>query len=257
MRASAAVALATLLLAGFPAGTAHADSDPDVLWRFVHEQCVPDQQANLNPAPCAAVDLSAGIDRGHAVFKDYVGDHQYLLIPTTRITGIEDPALLRPDAPNYLADAWRTRAFTESSAGGALPRDWISLAVNGAVARTQNQLHIHIDCLRADVHRTLRDFAGAIGPVWAPLPVPLAGSRYDALAVDDLDAVNPFALAAAGADPALLTLAVVGTGTESDPGFVVLRSQADPAAGVLPAAELLQDHTRCPAPLPPGPFTSK
>ena len=83
--------------------------------------------------------------------------------------------------------------------------------------------------------------------------MPLAGSRYDALAVDDLDAVNLFALAAAGADPALLTLAVVGTGTESRPGFVVLRSQADPAAGVLPAAELLQDHTRCPAPLPPGP----
>lgn len=228
-----------------------------MLWRFVHEQCVPDQLANLNPAPCASVDLTAGIDRGYAVFKDNVGDHQYLLIPTTPVTGIEDPDLQRPDAPNYVAEAWRARAFTEASAGGALPRDWISLAVNGAVARTQNQLHIHIDCLRTEVHQAISDYAGTIGPMWAPLPVPLAGSRYDAFAVRDLDAVNPFALAADGADPNLLTLAVVGTGTDADPGFVLLRSQADQAAGVLPAAELLQDHTRCPAPLPPGPFTAK
>lgn len=228
-----------------------------MLWRFVHEQCVPDQLANLEPAPCAAVDLSAGVDRGHAVFKDNVGANQYLLIPTIRVTGVEDPALLRPDAPDYFADAWRARAFTEAAAGGALPRDWVSLAVNGAVARTQNQLHIHIDCLRADVHQALSEHAGAIGPAWAPLPVPLAGSRYDALAVRDLDAVNPFALAAHGADPGLLTLAVVGTGTDADPGFILLRSQADPGAGLLPAAELLQDHTRCPAPLPPGPFTAK
>jgi CDP-diacylglycerol pyrophosphatase len=257
LRAKGAEVVAALLIAAVSTLPAHADSDPDVLWRFVHEQCVPDQLANLNPAPCTAVDLSAGVDRGYAVFKDYVGAHQYLLIPTTRVTGLEDPGLQRPDAPNYVAEAWRARAFTEASAGGALPRDWISLAINGAFARTQNQLHIHIDCLRPEVHQVLIDHAGAIGPVWAPLPVPLAGSRYDALAVRDLDAVNPVALAAEGADPGLLTLAVVGTGTESEPGFVLLRSQADPAAGLFPAAERLQDHTRCPAPLPPGPLTAK
>lgn len=205
-----------------------------------------------------AVDLSAGEDRGYAVYKDYDGAEQYLLIPTARVTGIEDTTLLRPDAPGYFADAWRARAFTEAAAGGALPRDWIGLAVNAAVARTQNQLHIHIDCLRADVHDTLARYGGLIGPAWAPLPVPLAGYRYDALEVPDLDAVNPFALAAAdGTDPGLLTLAVVGSGTEADPGFTILRSRADPAAGVLPAAELLQDHTGCPAPLPPGPLTAK
>ena len=107
------------------------------------------------------------------------------------------------------------------------------------------------------MHQALSRYAGIIGPAWAPLPVPLAGYRYDALAVRDLDAVNPFALAADGADPGLSTLAVVGSGTVADPGFILLRSQADPSAGVLPAAELLQDHTDCPAVLPPGPFTAK
>lgn len=255
MRARYVFAVVVALIA--PA-TAHADSDPDVLWRIVHEQCVPDQQVNLDPAPCVAVDLSAGQDRGYAVYKDYDGDHQFLLIPTARVTGAEDPALLRPDAPDYFAHAWRARAFTEAAAGGALPRDWIALTVNPAVARTQNQLHIHIDCLRADVQQALTRYAGDIGPDWAPLPEPLDGYRYDAVAVRDLDAVNPFALAATGEpDPGLVTLAVVGAGTEADPGFVILRSRADPVAGVLPAAELLQDHAECPAPLPPGPFTSK
>ena len=118
MRADAAVAVAALLLAAASTATAQADSDPDTLWRIVHEHCVPDQRTNLNPAPCVAVDLSAGEDRGYTVFKDYAGNEQYLLIPTARVTGIEDPVLLRPDAPNYLADAWRARSFTEASAGG-------------------------------------------------------------------------------------------------------------------------------------------
>ncbi|HQE15549.1 MAG TPA: CDP-diacylglycerol diphosphatase [Mycobacterium sp.] len=255
-RVAAFVVMAAI--AGCAAPPASADSDPDVLWRVVSEQCVPGQRQSLDPAPCAAVDLAQGEDRGYVVYKDYRGATQYLLIPTARVTGVEDPALLRPGAPNYFAEAWRARFFTEAAAGGTLPADWVSLAVNPAVARSQNQLHIHIDCLRADVHGAIAQFGDGIGTTWAPFPVPLAGYRYDAVAVDDLDAVNPFVAALAdGGDPGLSTLAVVGAGTGQSPGFVILRSRADPAAGVLPAAEQLQDHTGCPAPLPPGPFTGK
>jgi CDP-diacylglycerol pyrophosphatase len=79
-----------------------------------------------------------------------------------------------------------------------LPRDWVSLAINSALARTQNQLHIHIDCLRADVHEALALHAADIGTTWTPFPVLLAGHPYSAIAVaaDDLDAVNPFDLLA-------------------------------------------------------------
>lgn len=251
------IAGALLLIAGVFPGDAHAHSDREVLWHIVHEQCVPDQRYNREPAPCVEVDLSEGEERGYAVLRDTAGPEQFLLIPTARITGIEDPALLRPDAPNYFADAWRAKAFTEAAAGGTLARNWVSLAINSTFARTQDQLHIHIDCLRADVHQAIADAAGYIGQSWSPLPVPLGGDSYDAIAISDLDSVNPFVLAAEPSEMALTTLVVIGTGTEDRPGFVVLRRLAaagssDPAAG-----EDLQDHDSCPAPLPAGPFTGK
>lgn len=253
-RRGAALAVALLIAAPAPA---QAHSGRDALWQIVHEQCVPDQQRNREPAPCVAVDLTEGEDRGYAVLTDTEGPEQYLLIPTARVTGIEDPALLRPDAPNYFADAWDARAFTEASAGGTLPRDWLSLAVNSTFARTQDQLHIHIDCLRADVHQAIAASAGSIGPGWSPIPVPLAGRRYDAIAITDLDAVNPFVLAASPSGMALTTLVVIGAGTEAQPGFVVLRSSAEPGSPDPPAGEELQDHAACPAPMPAGPFTGK
>ena len=67
---------------------------------------------------------------GYAVLKDISGATQYLLIPTTQISGIEDPALLAPLARNYFADAWQARGFVEKALGHAMPRDMLSLAIN-------------------------------------------------------------------------------------------------------------------------------
>lgn len=250
------VVLAAALLAAGGATSAPAQADPDVLWHIVHDQCVPGQVRDLNPAPCVEVDLSAGEDRGYAVVKDSEGGRQYLLIPTARITGIEDQAVREPGGPNYFAQAWRARSFVEARAGGSLPRDWISLAVNSAGARSQNQLHIHIDCLRADVHEALRGVAVPPGRTWTPLPVPLAGHRYDVLAIGDLDAVNPFALDTEPY-PGLTTLVVVGSGTDEQPGYLVLRGRPDPVSPDQPRGEDLQDHAGCPAPVPAGPWTGK
>lgn len=256
-------AVVTALLAATAvtaAGFAHADrdADRDALWHLVHGQCVPNQLRDADPAPCAAVDLTAGEQRGYVVLKDTDGFEQFLVIPTARVTGIEDPVLRGPSTPNYFEYAWWAKAFTESAVGGSLPRDWISLAVNSIGARTQDQLHIHIDCLRADVHQSIADAAGGIGPVWQPLPVPLAGDRYEALTVTDLAAVNPFALAAAGVpDPGAMTVVVVGSGTDADPRFILLRRWVASAWADPPDGEELQDHQACPAPVAPGPFTGK
>lgn len=257
MSAPLAVAFALCLSL---AATAHAD--PNALWTIVHDQCVVDEEHQHDPAPCSRVDLSRGESGGFAVFKDIVGDRQYLLIPTARITGIESAVLLEPGAPNYFAAAWQARAFTEQKAGGTIARDWMSLAINSAVARTQNQLHIHIDCLRADVHDALHSAAGGIGPAWAPLPVALVGHTYWAMRVGgtELEA-NPFVLLADGlegarAEMGLYTLVVVGaTDSAGQPDFVILadRADAESAAG----GEELQDHGACPAPLPATPTTAK
>ena len=40
------------------------------------------------------VDITNGVEKGFAVLKDKTGVAQFLLIPTARIGGIEDPALL-------------------------------------------------------------------------------------------------------------------------------------------------------------------
>jgi CDP-diacylglycerol pyrophosphatase len=259
MRLSAplAVTLTMCLL-----GSATAAADPNALWTIVHDNCVVDAQEHHDPAPCSRVDLSRGENNGTAVLKDVVGDRQYLLIPTARIAGIESPELLEPGTTNYFAAAWQARSFLEQRAGGTIARDWMSLAINSAVARSQNQLHIHIDCVRADVHDALQSVADAVGPRWAPLPVPLVGHTYWAMAVGGADLVaNPFTLLADGlpgarADMGLHTLVVVGTTTPGgQPGFVILADRADAETGA--GGEELQDHDACPPPLPATPTTAK
>ncbi len=254
-------AAALVLLAGLPAQTSRADTD--ALWRLVHDECVARMVAKADPAPCAAVDLSAGPEDGYAVLKDYEGPRQFLLIPTARIAGIESPALLDPDTPNYFAIAWRLRSFTEAASGGALARDWVSVAVNSAVARTQDQLHLHIDCLRADVHEALVRHSDAVGPMWAPFPTPLAGRHYSAVAVEgeDLEAHNPFQLLAsglpgAGSDMGSQTVVVAGAHRlDGSPGFVILASRVE--QGESFGGEDLQDHQACPRPLPASPAAAK
>lgn len=224
-----------------------AVADPNALWTIVNGQCVPDQRSSGDPAPCALVDLDGGEQRGYAVLKDLVGATQFLLIPTERVAGIESPQISAADAPNYFADAWRARSFVEQRAGRELPRDWLSLAINSADARSQDQLHIHVDCVRAGVRQALTANAGDIGTTWQPLPVTLAGQQYRAMEIwsEDLHAVNPFRLLAdglpAGDTMGAQTLVIVGNnGADGRPGFVLLAGRGH--------GEDLQDHSACPPP---------
>lgn len=251
-------ALLAVLLATWPLEPAVAQADPNALWTIVHDQCVADEQQHHDPAPCAKVDL----DQGYVVFKDSVGAHQYLLMPTERIAGIESPELLAADSRNYLADAWAARSFVEQRAGGTIGRDWMSLAINAAVARSQNQLHIHLDCLRADIHDALA--SASIGPAWAPLPMPLAGASYWAVGVPGAElSANPVTMVADGlqgarSDMGLYNLVVVGAGdVDGQPGFVILANRADGSNGPVAGGELLQDHDSCPPPAPPTSTTAK
>ncbi|HTQ34810.1 MAG TPA: CDP-diacylglycerol diphosphatase [Stellaceae bacterium] len=236
------VALAALLAL---AGAARAD--PAALWKIISEKCLPNWREHGDAAPCAKVDL----DKGYVVLKDRAGATQYLLMPTDKITGIDDPAVVAPNARNYFADAWAERHFTEEAAKRALPRDMLSLAINSAYGRTQNQLHIHIDCIRPDVRDALVHGQAAIGNRWAPFPVPLAGRHYRAMRVagETLDGVAPFMLVAdgiPGARSAMAkdTIVVVGlTLADGKPGFAILSDEADLTAGDHGSGEELQDHS--------------
>jgi CDP-diacylglycerol pyrophosphatase len=241
---------AGLVIALFAAAVA-AQADPNAVWNIVHGQCVPDELEHGDPKPCAVVDLKRGIEGGYAVLKDINGATQYLLIPTRPIGGIESRVLLEPHAANYFADAWRARHLVGEVLGHAMLRDTLSLAINSELARSQNQLHIHIDCVRADVRDTLRRERAAIGRRWKPLPVSLDGHRYSAMRITarSLAGHDPFKLLARGvsgaaADMGRHTLVIVGMQyVHSGPGFVILDDHADPGHGDDAGGEELQDHT--------------
>ena len=217
------LALAALLLPAWAA-------DPDALWKIISGSC----------GPC--VDHGPG----YVVMKDHHGVAQYLVLPSDRITGIEDPAILAQGAPNYFAAAWEARHWMQEKLPQPMNRDRISLALNSAHGRSQNQLHIHVDCLDAGVHDALTPQISAIGPDWSPLPQGLRHHPYWArrVAGDDLTAVNPILLLADGVPGARdhmdrQTLVVVGA---EPSGFILLTDQADLAGLDRANGEEVQDH---------------
>ena len=228
-----------------------ACAERSALWHVVHDLCVVDQRTNGSPAPCERVDLSSGEGNGTATLKDLLGQTQYLLIPTRRISGIESPELLAGDAPNYWHAAWEARAYVSARAGVELPREAVGMAINSAFTRSQDQLHIHIDCVRTDVQDQLVRFRGWFGENWTLLPFPLNGSNYLARRVNfgrSLDGVDPFHLLAAEADSARVemaaeTLVVIGATFDGGrPGFVLM-ARADPTPDNPAHGEDLLDHS--------------
>ena len=240
--------LAGLCLVMLGAMPAAGQGDPDVLWKIVHGQCAPHQAASLNPAPCAFVAEPSGRGLGYAVLKDRDGATQYLLIPTDKVTGIEDAALRKAGSESYLERAWAFRTLLFTRLGHALPDTDVSLAINSQYGRSQNQLHIHIDCIRADIRDALKRQQPAIGAAWAPLAEPPAGHAYMAMAIPatDLERVNLFRRLAHTVPAGSMgheTLVVVGATLPSgEAGFNVLVDRADLAKGDQASGEELQDH---------------
>jgi len=219
-----------------------------VLWSIVNGKCVPDQQANAKPDPCAEIAIASGVDKGYAVLKDRVGVSQYLVMPTRLITGIEDPQLLAPGATNYFDAAWRVRGLVDQRLGTTLTRDDVGIAVNSIYGRSQDLLHLHVDCLRIDVRDELHHQLAAVGRRWSA-PIALGGHGYYALRIQGNDRVpiDPFRALASGlrvppAEMGAWTLVLAGATFKDGPGFVLLAARADPAGGYDGSGEDIQDH---------------
>jgi CDP-diacylglycerol pyrophosphatase len=245
----AGLACGAVMAIGILAGPALLDAaDPDALWKIVHGLCVPHQEVGLDPAPCAYVSPQTPQAPGYALLKDRTGDTQYLLIPTDRITGIEDPKLQDPGSETYLVQAWAFRSLVLARLGHDLPDHDLSLAINSLYGRSQNQLHIHIDCIRPEVRDALAREQSGIGPELKPLASPFNGHAYLAMAVPatDLGRIDLFHSLASqvpavsmGRETLVLTGATLPGG---QPGFDVLVDRADAAQGDMGSGEELQDH---------------
>jgi CDP-diacylglycerol pyrophosphatase len=225
-------------------------SDRQILWQIVHDRCVPNQVAQGKPDPCISVSLATGVEGGYVVLKDRNGIGQYLVMPTTLITGIEDAKLTSPSTPNYFTPAWQAKRLVEERLGTPLAREDVGIAVNSLYGRTQDLLHLHVDCLRDDVRESLHKLAPKIGRPWALLPSSLAGHAFYATRIDgnDVVSVNPFLRLSEGLnippnEMAAWTLVLVGAYfPDGKPGFVLLAAKANPLAGYFASGEALQDH---------------
>ena len=170
-----------------------------------------------------------------------------LAIPTPRITGIEDPQMLAPKAPPVFAVAWGAKTLVEGRLHRTLPREALGLAINSKWARSQEQLHVHVDCLAIPVITALAEYASALDNHWRAMTVPLQGRVYFARRVDSADLVNvaPLKLLADGVEGArahmgAYSLAAVGATFDGKPGFVLLADQFSLEGGGH--AEDPQDH---------------
>ena len=174
--------LLALIVVGMLAAALHFKKNSDALWQIVSEKCLPHQRSSGDPAPCQRVDQP----HRYAMLKDMNGPLQYLLIPLDKITGIESPRLLQPTTPNYFALAWHERTLPAQRRGSPIADRVLSLAINSQYGRTQNQLHIHLSCLRPDVRQQLDQLTPQLGGQWQQLT--LRKHRYwlRALTADEL-----------------------------------------------------------------------
>jgi CDP-diacylglycerol pyrophosphatase len=209
-------------------------ADSDSLWREVHEKCVPHWVASHDPSPCEQILTPNGSENGVAILKDKYKESHFLAIATSRISGIESPALEGPAAPHLFEAAWEARRLVFDKLGEVLPRDNVGLAINSALRRSQDQVHIHIDCLKPEARDTVLKRAAEIGSEWSEeffvVDAPYRARRIEAL---DLTHINPFDLVAEylrshGQELHRASIVVMGVGAEGNkPGFIVLFGLAD------------------------------
>jgi len=203
-------------------------------------------------ARCCAQDLSSdrycryhSQDDHFIILKDNSADkpNAYLIIPTTRVTGIEDRQIFAPPVADLWAHGWRqAQIFLNKPAADT------GLAINSGFGRSQDQLHIHISCVRGDVAQALADDDEKIGGDPAkPVELPLGPQNhvYRVIKVASLTAASPFDLAAAmsgaKADMAEQGIAVVGSKT---PGLYYVLNTRHEGVNRGAAEELLEQACR-------------
>jgi len=216
--------------------------NPNALWNIVSQKCLPNQKQNGQPAPCSQVDEQ----QGFVVLKDIVGPLQFLLMPTVRISGIENPAVLNAQTPNFFSQAWQARHFMADKYGKPIDDSNISLAINSEYGRSQNQLHIHISCLLPQVKTTLSQDVGQIGYRWQNLPDKLIGHNYLARKVSpaELNEKGAFRLLAEEVPEARENMGHFGMAMIGLKGgdFLLLASQSNLLLFNFASTEEIQDH---------------
>lgn len=250
MRINWMILVSIFVLIGLPAcRTFEKFERSDRLWQIVSRSCIPNQLEKNDPSPCEKVVLTPRPEDGFVVLKDRVGPLQYLLMPTAKITGVESRALLAPEAPNYFYLAWLSRIYMAEKRGLPVDDRAVSLAVNSRFGRSQNQLHVHISCVRTDVRLYIDEHETEFTERWSPLPEQILGRNAFVrfLSEAEFRAKSPFLivkeeLLAANEPLDAYGIAIVPVSGNGNVNFALFAERADLAAGDRGSAEEIQEH---------------
>lgn len=236
-------AVAALAAAAAPAAAA-PDPSRDVLWAAL-KTCVLAKRLANRTFPCLSVDLGDGDRPGSAVLRAPGEPTHSVVMPTDTVPGLEAPVLRGPRGAAYWRAALAARPLVSDVLKGRLTPAEVGLAVNSARGRSQDQLHIHLDCLRPSVLKAIRAHGRQVRHTWGRFPVPLAGDHYYALRVPEAEAAqfNPFAAlhTLPGARPDLHRTSFAALATppgDPEPGYILLAYRAPSAS-----AEDVMDHS--------------
>ena len=216
-----------------------------LLWRVV-QTCVLNHDLTGASFPCLSVETPKGVESGYAVLRAPNEAIRVVLSPTVRTAGIEAERLRGTDAPNYFHDAWMARHFVIDDLARTPSRGDLALAVNSKLGRSQDQLHIHVACIRPTVkHMLARAKASSQSANWTRIKVLPSAPYYWAHFEPsrDLSGLNLFDRVAAGlnVDPDDMddvTIVVVGV---EPSGFIVLARKKIPHVSDEPHGEGLLD----------------
>jgi CDP-diacylglycerol pyrophosphatase len=242
--AAAAALLALASCAQAPGGSGPQAAAPPASCKLAR---APDTLLSL--ARCCAESIAANpscraydADAAYVIVRDNAPDKPdaYLIIPVAPVTGIEDAQIFAPPVRDYWQYGWAAAARFVG-----VPPAATALAINSTTGRTQNQLHIHISCVRPDVAAALVRARIGTDPA-RPTTLPLGpdGHRYTALRVRALGGdASPFLRVAAepGARADMKDQSIAVIGTDSPDVWDVVDTRA--GGGNPGAAEELLDQS--------------
>ena len=187
-------------------------------------------------------------DRGFVIIKDNAPDKPdaYLIMPVATVSGIEDPQVFRSPVANF----WQY-GFEEAKPFLRVPDRVTALAINSEYGRTQNQLHIHISCVRPDVIAVLERARRLGRDPTQPMQLRLRPENHSYRAVvvrELLGNDSPFSIVAKmpGAAETMGRQSIAVIGSRVPQNYYVLDTVAGP--GNPGSAEELLDQTCSRAP---------
>lgn len=136
------------------------------LWQIINERCMPNFRHTQDPSPCIKVDTK----QNFALYRAKTGAIHFLLLPLQPISGIESQQLFSFSAIDYLALGWQERQIVARAFGRPVGDDALAISINSVSGRSQNQLHLHLSCLRQDIRAYLQQWSkSAQVDGWQPI----------------------------------------------------------------------------------------